>query len=42
MPGQRVFGHDRTATTESVDRHEIRTAPTQGAGVMDKIFALQR
>jgi integrase len=32
-------GHDRTATTESVYRHEIRPALTQGAEVMDKIFA---
>jgi len=31
-------GHDRTATTESVYRHEIRPALTQGAEVMDKIF----
>jgi len=30
--------HDRTATTESVYRHEIRPALTQGAEVMDKIF----
>ena len=29
---------DRTATIESVYRHEIRPALTQGAEVMDKIF----
>jgi integrase len=34
-----LVGHDRTATTESVYRHEIRPALTQGAEVMDKIFA---
>lgn len=34
-----LAGHDRTATTESVYRHEIRPALTQGAEVMDKIFA---
>jgi integrase len=33
-----LAGHDRSATTESVYRHEIRPALTQGAGVMDKIF----
>jgi integrase len=33
-----LVGHDRTATTESVYRHEIRPALTQGAKVMDKIF----
>ena len=33
-----LVGHDRTATTESVYRHEIRPALTQGAEVMDKIF----
>ncbi len=31
-------GHERTATTESVYRHEIRPALTHGAEVMDKIF----
>ena len=31
-----LVGHDRTA--ESVYRHEIRPALTQGAEVMDKIF----
>jgi integrase len=34
-----LVGHDRTATTESVYRHEIRPALTQGAEVMDRIFA---
>ena len=33
-----LAGHDRTATTESVYRHEIRPALTQGAEVMDRIF----
>jgi integrase len=33
-----LVGHDRSATTESVYRHEIRPALTQGAEVMDKIF----
>jgi site-specific recombinase XerD len=33
-----LVGHDRTTTTESVYRHEIRPALTQGAEVMDKIF----
>ena len=33
-----LAGHDRTATTESVYRHEIRPALTQGAEVMAKIF----
>jgi integrase len=33
-----LVGHDRTATTESVYRHEIRPALTPGAEVMDKIF----
>jgi hypothetical protein len=36
---RRKVGHDRTATTESVYRHEIRPALTQGAEVMDKIFS---
>ena len=34
-----LVGHDRTATTELVYRHEIRPALTQGAEVMDRIFA---
>jgi integrase len=33
-----LVGHDRTATTESVYRHEIRPVLTQGAEVIDKIF----
>jgi integrase len=33
-----LAGHDRTATTESVYRHEIRPALTHGAEVMDKVF----
>ncbi len=33
-----LVGHDRTATTELVYRHEIRPALTQGAEVMDQIF----
>ena len=33
-----LAGHDRTATTELVYRHEIRPALTQGAEVMDQIF----
>lgn len=35
----RLAGHEQTATTELVYRHEIRPALTQGAEVMDKIFA---
>jgi integrase len=34
-----LVGHDRTATTEQVYRHEIRPALTQGAEVMDSIFS---
>jgi len=33
-----LVGHERTATTESVYRHELRPALTDGAEVMDKIF----
>jgi integrase len=33
-----LVGHDRTSTTDSVYRHEIRPALIQGAEVMDKIF----
>jgi integrase len=33
-----LAGHDRSSTTESVYRHEIRPALTQGAEVMDKVF----
>jgi hypothetical protein len=35
-----LAGHERSATTEAVYRHEIRPALTQGAEVMDKIFGL--
>ena len=34
-----LAGHERSATTESVYRHEIRPALTQGAEVMDRIFS---
>jgi integrase len=34
----RLAGHDQTATTELIYRHEIRPALVQGAEVMDKIF----
>ena len=33
-----LVGHDRTVTTESVYRHEIRPALAQGAEVMDEVF----
>jgi integrase len=33
-----LVGHDRTSTTESVYRHEIRPALNLGAEVMDKVF----
>ena len=33
-----LAGHERSATTEAVYRHEIRPALTEGAEVMDKIF----
>lgn len=33
-----LVGHDRSVTTQSVYRHEIRPALTEGAEVMDKIF----
>ena len=33
-----LVGHDRTATTETVYRHEIRPALNQGAEVMDEVF----
>ena len=33
-----LVGHDRTTTTESVYRHQIRPALTHGAEAMDKIF----
>jgi hypothetical protein len=35
-----LVGHDPSATTETVYRHEIRPALTEGAEVMDKIFGL--
>jgi len=34
----RLAGHDQTATTELIYRHEIRPALVQGAEVMDKVF----
>ena len=34
-----LVGHEQTATTELVYRHEIRPAITEGAEIMDKIFA---
>jgi len=34
-----LAGHERSATTEAVYRHEIRPALTQGTEVMDKIFS---
>ena len=34
-----LAGHDRTSTTESVYRHEIRPALTQGAEIMDNVFS---
>jgi len=34
----RLAGHNRTATTELVYRHELRPVITTGADVMDKIF----
>jgi integrase len=34
-----LVGHERTATTELVYRHEIRPALTQGAEIMDQIFS---
>jgi site-specific recombinase XerD len=33
-----LVGHERTATTELIYRHEIRPALTQGAEIMDQIF----
>jgi integrase len=33
-----LAGHERSAMTEAVYRHEIRPALIQGAKVMDKIF----
>jgi len=37
-----LAGRDRTATTETVYRHEIRLAFTQGAEIMDKVFTQLR
>jgi len=34
-----LVGHQRTATTELVYRHEIRPSLTQGAEIMDRIFS---
>ncbi len=34
-----LIGHEQTATTELIYRHEIRPALTEGAEIMDKIFA---
>lgn len=34
-----LAGHERSATTEAVYRHEIRPVLAQGAEVMDKIFS---
>jgi integrase len=34
----RLVGHSSTHVTETVYRHEIRPALTEGAVVMDKIF----
>jgi hypothetical protein len=36
----RLAGHNRTATTELVYRHELRPVITTGAEVMDRIFEL--
>ena len=33
-----LLGHEQTATTELIYRHEIRPALTEGAEIMDKIF----
>jgi hypothetical protein len=35
----RLAGHNRTATTELVYRHELRPVITTGAEVMDRINA---
>jgi hypothetical protein len=34
----RLVGHSSTHVTETIHRHEIRPALTEGAVVMDKIF----
>ena len=33
-----LAGHNQTATTELIYRHQIVPAPTRGAEVMDQIF----
>jgi integrase len=38
----RLAGHNRTATTELVYRHELRPVITTGAEVMDRILNLRR
>jgi integrase len=38
----RLAGHDQTATTELIYRHEIRRALIQGAEVMDKFRLRER
>jgi integrase len=37
----RLAGHNRTATTELVYRHELRPVITTGAEVMDRILKLR-
>jgi hypothetical protein len=37
-----LAGHNQTATTELVYRHQIVPAPTRGAEVMDQIFVARR
>jgi len=38
----RLAGHDRTATTELIYRHELRPVITTGAEVMDRILSAVR
>jgi hypothetical protein len=38
----RLAGHNRTATTELVYRHELRPVITTGAEVMDRILNARR
>jgi hypothetical protein len=38
----RLAGHNRTATTELVYRHELRPVITTGAEVMDRILSMSR
>ena len=38
----RLAGHNRTATTELVYRHELRPVITTGAEVMDRILRMSR